>query len=337
MNDEFEGQPHRQATSDQTREPRPLGTSASVEAGARASAPAGARVEAGARATAAAGAGVLAGAAARPRARERVGTILAIYAVHLAIAVAVVGPMVGVLSSETRRLGRGDAVLFDPGGLFLLEAVRRHAETWLGMLPVCAWIVVLTSYFGLLPLGALVHALNRRGRVTVAELTGAAGRYFARYSVLWCLALLAMGAVAGITSLALLAMPVQRGTGSVMVVAGVLVLLGLATVGALGIVHDLARAAAVRFDLGAERSLRVGMQAMAEQPLRIAFAWGWRAAMASAWIAAAAFVCGRASLSTRLDVLAVFVVHQFVAAVLVALRASWLARALRFVAMPDPD
>jgi hypothetical protein len=97
----------------------------------------------------------------------------------------------------------------------------------------------------------------------------------------------------------------------------------------LGIVHDLARTAVVRSRATALGALAFGAGALRRTPLSLGWSWAWRA-MAS-WSPVVAV----AGLATRLGgrggwaLLLLALLHQATVLSRVALRASWLAQALR--------
>ena len=266
----------------------------------------------------------------QPRARRRVGTIALVYGIHVGIALAIAWPLAGLFTAGAQRLALGDAALFEPGSLYLLEAVRQNAQPVLRAAPGTLWLVCTSSYLGLLPLGALVHAINRRGRVGLAELASAGGRYLGRYSLLWGLALLAIVFCSAFVGLTMAVIPHHTALGLVAMTA--LGTVASVLIAGLGIAHDLARAAVVRCRMSVARALETAGRTFVRCPLRAALGWLWRAAAGAAIVAGSAFLSSRLSRQTTASLLVTVVIHQVVIVSLIALRASWLACALRLVA-----
>jgi hypothetical protein len=69
---------------------------------------------------------------------------------------------------------------------------------------------------------------------------------------------------------------------------------------------------------------------------RALVAWSWRAALGALLIGAGMAAGSLAGASGGAMLLVVFVLHQSVVLVRTALRASWLAKALRLVGASDP-
>jgi hypothetical protein len=107
------------------------------------------------------------------------------------------------------------------------------------------------------------------------------------------------------------------------------VFLGLAS--AVGVVHDLARAAVVRFKVKGLRAFVLGARTFRLAPLSLWWSWAWRSVAAVAPVVAAAAVAGKLGGRGGAALVFLLLLHQAVVAVRVALRTSWLARALRGV------
>jgi hypothetical protein len=99
----------------------------------------------------------------------------------------------------------------------------------------------------------------------------------------------------------------------------------------LGVVHDLARAVVVRARARAYRALVRGARAFGSAPLSIWWSWAWRALAALALVLAVAVVATRTGGRGGVALLVLAVLHQGVVLSRVALRLSWLAKALRLV------
>jgi hypothetical protein len=269
------------------------------------------------------------------RARRRGGTIALVYAVHACIALVIAWPQSGLLSDRTAALPGGDRVLFEPGGLYLLEAFRLSYPSMVSAARGDLLLLVLAGYLGLLPLGALVTALDRPARVDLRELIAGAGACFGRYSVLLGLALLSMGFAtaacllsAGALGLSPLSLPDTRG-GAVALVAAYSVLGLLLSV--LGVLHDLARASVVRHDADVWSALSLAASTLRQRPVHVLIGWAARTAAGLALVGASIAFAAAVSIVPAGGFFAIAFLDQLVAAALVALRASWLALALRLV------
>ena len=201
-----------------------------------------------------------------------------------------------------------------------------------------AGIVLLVAGFAdLVPLGALLASMayvtrDRRSppmRTVLAR--GAAA--FPTFASLFLMASMFEAFFAGFALL--VALVVNEGAAEKLgearsdQLAGLvtLVLFGLA--GVVGVLHDLARAAAVRFRVKTLRSWRFAFNALARAPLPILWSWAWRALAGWAPVVVGALVAARLGGRGGGALVALFLVHQLVLVVRVALRASWLAKGLR--------
>jgi hypothetical protein len=107
---------------------------------------------------------------------------------------------------------------------------------------------------------------------------------------------------------------------------GAAVLLGAV---ALGVAQDLARAAVIRQGLSAMSALTLGVRALRRAPIAIGWSWAWRALAALAPIVAVALLANRIGGRGGIALIVLAVLHQCVILSRVALRASWLAKAMR--------
>jgi hypothetical protein len=114
-------------------------------------------------------------------------------------------------------------------------------------------------------------------------------------------------------------------------IALLLLAVGLLAAAFAGIVQDAARAAVVRFGIGAGLALRAAVTTVGRAPARLFWSWGWRSLASLVPVAFGALLAGRVGARGGTALVALFVIHQIVVAVRVAFRASWLARAMRAV------
>jgi hypothetical protein len=257
----------------------------------------------------------------------------------------------------------GDAVLFADGARELMVWLGQSGDT---ALPVTARTTMVLLAVGAvlmqLPLGALVASLafgrivqtDDDGTVQIRSLRLRSALQVGVSAFLPLAALLVLGAVASLIVLLLgglaasgLESSLNDALGDARSFTVRAVLFGVFAVLAavIGVVVDLARAAVVR-DAGISassgaaspawnvvlRGVRIALKTSRAGLGRAVLAWTARAVVGIALVAigfvAADVLGGRGGLSLTL----LFVVHQAVVLGRVALRASWMARALRLVA-----
>lgn len=262
------------------------------------------------------------------RARERPGMILFAYLARLSIASIVAFPIAAHVASFTGARATNDLALFEPGGLFLLEALRLGPPLASAEIQRALLALLLSAYLGLLPLAALLWSLSRRGRLNLVDLARASLRPLGTLSLLLGLAVLSYLLLASLAFSAVAILPANLGEPLRTIARAGIVLLALGNAAVLGVVHDLARAHAVRSESSALDSLRRGFASFGARPL---IAWGWRFLAKVAIVGIAAWAAFHLGVASTKEIVAVAFVHQLAILGLVSLRASWLARALRFV------
>ncbi|MRG91027.1 hypothetical protein [Polyangium spumosum] len=269
----------------------------------------------------------------RPLARKRPGVILLVYAFRLVAALLLAWPFAVALGGAVSGYPRGDAVLFDQGGFLLLEALRRSAGALRPATSSSLLLFVLVCFLSLLPLAALIGALGAKGRVTARDLGAWALRPLGTFSLLLGAAALVEvllgGAVIAIGNAIAKRNTIDlRAADQVRIgfVAGALVLVLLVSV-----LHDLARVAAVRGELGARASIKSAFAAARRAPLSLLVGWSWRAALGAACLGLALVLGSRIGVERKAQVFAGFLVHQASVVAVLFLRASWLAAAIRHV------
>lgn len=234
----------------------------------------------------------------------------------------------------------GDALLFEDGGLFLLELLRVAGPQLAAAVSVAGAILALGLLVNLLVLALLLVALNGEGRLDVGAAFGRALTHLPAFFLLGALfvlaqSLLVLGASLSGTAIRASALG-ERATDALTAVTVVLAVL-LAT--ALGAVLDVARAGVVRYELSGKTALLFALDAARAKPVAVLLGWLPFAA------AGAVLVLGCAPIVESIDVsrpgtarvLLVAAVHQLTLFALLWLRAAWLARALRLVARHAPS
>jgi hypothetical protein len=111
-------------------------------------------------------------------------------------------------------------------------------------------------------------------------------------------------------------------------VAAIAVLPVVATASVVGVVQDLARAAVVRFEVGAWRGLAFGVATFRRTPVALWWSWAWRGAASLIPVAAVSLVSGTVVLTA---------LHQAVIVARIAIHLSWWSRALRAVEPPKGE
>jgi hypothetical protein len=269
----------------------------------------------------------------QPAAHKRPGTILLVYAYRLVAALLVAGPLALLFGGAVSGYPRGDAVLFDPGGLLLVDTMRGVLPALSTVGTTAAVLFALASFLGLLPLAALIAALGEKGRVTPRFLGDRALAPIGAFTLLLGLVTVAQ-VLAALLIVSVTESIARRGSLGAreadevrLIGAGV----ALVVVLLLGVLHDLARVAAVRCSLGPLSSLSRALAAVRRAPLRVALGWAWRAALGLVAFAVAAALGTRIGVASRAQILMSALVHQGAVLAAVFCRASWFTEALRRV------
>lgn len=271
---------------------------------------------------------------------RRWGVVLGLAGLRLALATVVATPLVSVFaSSGIGHYPAGDALLFEPGGLMLVEVVRRTAPALgasfngsLGLL----LLAVLPALFGV---AVLMVALVEPGRLKLPSCLARAAEVFPSFVLISGLSALAQAAV--VLCLTLLGGSLGGSFGAVERSADLVLLVsllaGLLGAGLVQMLADLARAARVAGRSSTWDALAAGLNAARGAPGRAA------GSFALAAVAALAAVVGSAIVTQWLAVdragswrvALVFVVHQLTVLFTVYVHAVWYSAALRLVS-PRP-
>jgi hypothetical protein len=272
-------------------------------------------------------------ASARPRA------LLGVWAWESVLALVASWPASALIRSSYGRHPLGDAPLWDPGALPLLALLSREANGVRAASGAAAVVLVLSVLAGLVPLAALMIAIANAmpdGR-TIGGARAIAGalRAFRPFGRLLVFVGIVQGLVVG--AAILFGEGIQAWTHTSLgearsqqlaIGVGGAILLGALV---LGLVHDLARAAVVRRELGALGALGVGSRALRHAPFAVAWSWSWRTLASVAAVVAVALLADRLGGRGGAALVVLAALHQGVVLVRVALRASWLAKAMRTI------
>ncbi len=273
------------------------------------------------------------------RARRRPLAVFAYYIYQLVLSLAFAWPIGRGVASAFAGHPRGDSVVFDDGGWAVLALKPAYDHASSAIWGLAFFLVVLGSIIGLVPLSALMTSISH----ATSDTRTPRPRHLAPYVAATfrpMLVLLALGTVLELALLAIAmwtfsavhdALELRTGTAradqwAALACCGVLLLAAAAAV-----IHDLARASAVRFRSTAFIAIRAALVTFRRSPIRVMWSWAWRALASTALVVVVAWIVPRFGVRGAGSFVAIALLHQVVALSRVSLRASWLARALRAV------
>ena len=279
-----------------------------------------------------------------PAAFRRPGLVLA-YVVYLLVAgFAVAAPWSALLHGTVKGYPRGDAELFDRGGIMLVEAIRLAGRGAPAAMTSSGLVVLLAGAVGLVPFAVLIAGLGRAGRVRAPFLAARAARSVGTLTLLWGTSFAAQAILAALLSL--LGVKIidslhlaDRGEAIAHVILAFIALLALLP---LGVARDLAAVSAVndetRFYTSSTRALRVLRRAFG----RTLGAYLLRSLPSIAVLLAAFWIPVALRGEGAPPAVALpFAIHQLAIVIAVFLRASWLASAIRLLddhaPLPRPE
>jgi hypothetical protein len=272
-------------------------------------------------------------------ARSRPRAILALWTWEATLGIVLGSSAASVASEAYGRHPDGDAPLFLPGALPLLDLVRHSLAAYGPLLSLVVVIAAVAHLVGIVPSAAALSELAFSSPAGGApRVRDTLARAMAAVPASFTVCVLTLLAQAGLLLAGVLVASVQAPLSAAHLgdPGGdrvTLAILGLTVVAAtlVGVVGDLSRAAVVRHDATSIAAVRAALRVFAARPVALAWAYGWRAA--SSWLPVATGAVLAARLGGRggltLVVLAAF--HQIVIVVRVAIRTSWMARSLRAV------
>jgi hypothetical protein len=268
------------------------------------------------------------------RARAHPWAIAAVWAWQAGFALLLAWPAASLVRAAWGSRPGGDAILWREGGHALLAFLVREAHGIEAGFRGAVLAIAAASVAGLLPTGALMAAIARphAARAFVRAVLASLRAFPAMLacgaaSVAGQAAVLGSGAFVG--TLAEAWSHARLGEARAQIVAAAACLPFVAAAAVLGVAHDLARAAIiVRGETGL-RGWLTGFRLLRAAPLGVCSAWAWRALASGALVAAAGVMAGRIGGAGGAWLALLAMTHQGVAGCKVALRASWLARAMR--------
>jgi len=247
-----------------------------------------------------------------------------------------------VASVASSRYGHhpdGDAPLWAPGGLDLLDLAHQSMAARGPLLSAALVVVVAARLAGLLPSAAVFAELLFTTRARRAPpWREAVSHGILALPASFTLEIFTLAAQASVVMLGVVAVAAasasatatfgDRGGDIVLASVGLASLAAATVVGAIG---DLARAAVVRWDARALVAGKRGLESFAARPAALTWSFAWRALSSWVPVAIGAWLAGRIGGRGGASLLVLGAFHQGVVLVRAAVRASWMARALRAV------
>ena len=200
-------------------------------------------------------------------------------------------------------------------------------------------VLIAGAVIGIVPATALMIeiAYVTRGRPHAGLLRSFSGGVRSLPSMLLLLVLsglaqaLLLGIGAGVAHLVEQVAHGRLGEAAAGVLQGAVLAAAAALASVAGVAHDLGRASIVRFEVRGWSAFGLGWRTLRIAPLTIWWSWAWRGGAGVVLVLLASVVAERIGGRGGVALLVLAVLHQAVVAARVALRASWLAGALRAV------
>jgi hypothetical protein len=273
------------------------------------------------------------------RARRAPRSIAGLWLWQTGLALLASLPAAGLARAAWSGDPEGDAPLWAPGAHGLMDWLWHDAHGVRAVFGAAEAVLLVGAVLGLIPTAALMidMAYVTRSRTRAGLVRSLAGGLRAWPSMLLLLVLsgLSQGVLLGLG--AGLAHLVERGAHGGMgearaeQIEGVLLVVVVALTSAVGVAHDLGRATIVRFEVRGVSAFVLGLRTLRRSPAALWWSWAWRAFAGITLIVIAGVVATRLGGRGGLALVVLALLHQAVVVSRIALRASWLARALRAV------
>jgi len=264
-------------------------------------------------------------------AHHRLGVLAALYGYRLFVSLLLAAPIAVVVQGALGGHPRGDLLLFDAGGLHLVELLRIGRPVFGGAAVLLALGMVVASIVGLVPLAAMLVAMGSRGRWTVGSLLAQSTRPLGSLILLYGIAVFVQVVLVGFFGFfGVMATRglTEAGPGrDIAVLASMALPLSIFMM--LGVVHDLARVQIVCRQKGILRALRQALRAVRRRSGSLVVAWSSRALAAMASLFCGMMIARSLGVDELGSCLLGAAVHQVVLLFAVAVRVSWLAAAMR--------
>ncbi len=273
------------------------------------------------------------------RARRRPLAVVLVWGWEVLLGLLIAWPFASVARAAYGHHPQGDAQLWAPGGLELADLLLHtdHART--ALLTHTGLVILIALVLGLFPMAALVASIAYTTpdlrTPPMRKLLGRAADAFQPLVGLAVLLLLIEGVIVigGLILAEALsgALAPRLGDARAQQFGWMVGFIFLTVACVAGVLHDLARVAVVRFRVGAFRAFRLAANTLRTTPFAAVWSWAWRASASFIPIVIGAIVAGKLGGRGGGALLALTAIHQLVVLTRTALRASWLAKALRLV------
>jgi hypothetical protein len=273
------------------------------------------------------------------RARRSPRSIAGLWLWQTGLALLASMPAAGLARAAWSGDPDGDGALWTPGAHALLDWLWHDAHGVRAVFGAAEVILLVGAVLGLIPTAALMFEMayvsRTRARPGLVRSLAGAMRAWPSMLLLFVLSGLVQATVLGLgVGLGMLAeLSAHGGLGEARAqqIEGFVLLLVVAAASAVGVAGDLGRAAIVRFEVRGLRAFVLGMRTLRRSPAPLWWSWAWRAFAGIVLIVIGGVVAGRLGGRGGLALIVLALLHQAVVVSRIALRASWLARALRAV------
>ncbi len=251
----------------------------------------------------------------------------------------IAAPVAALLSGQgVARFPEGDALLFAPGAMHLVEALRLSLPELGSTLRISIMSAGVFGFLSLVPLAGLCSSLAVDSPTRIGWAIARGLDRLSSFALLGGITLFVQGVVAVLGAIVTglverrLALGHWTERSQDLAVLATIALCALFLVG-IGVLQDVARSALATQDVSTWRALRLALRTTRRRPLEIAIAWSISAVWSVVLIAVVSIAVQRLDVSrpSALGFLAIVLLHQVVAFVLVVLRATWLGRSFEVV------
>jgi hypothetical protein len=231
----------------------------------------------------------------------------------------------------------GDGPLFHAGALELLDLLVHSVAAAGPLLSLLLLVVAVAFIVGLIPSAMLMASIafttrDKRApslRKAIGRALGAFAPSAAVTLITGTLQVVFVGVGITMARIVAPAAVLSYGEPGGDKVAAAIALSALFVAMLVGVVGDVARAAVVRFEIGGVTALDLAWRLFGSFPLMLTWSYVWRLLASLAPIAIVAVVADKLGGLPGAALIALTVLHQLVIASRAAIRASWLALAMR--------
>ncbi|MFO0678535.1 MAG: hypothetical protein U0169_18510 [Polyangiaceae bacterium] len=273
------------------------------------------------------------------RARHRPFAIVLLWAWQSLLALVLTWPAASFVRVAYGGHPSGDAPLFRPGALDLAGLVVT-GERWSRMTRPFTWtVVVVAMVCGIVPLTILLtslcHGSRSSGAPRMRQLFPLSIANFGRMGIVSVLVLLSQVGILGIgfAVAAALSNALEPSWGTARAAGpGIATFVLFAMFATLvGILGDVTRAALVRFSARPFVAIKVAVKTLRATSVVLVASWLWRTITGLSLVLVLGMIAEKLGGKDGFALALLFTLHQLVTFSRTALRASWLASALRTV------